>query len=295
MNIKTTLLAFAIAALVFPHASADQTDIPLPMVSQHLNIVHSVSSADKTNEFYGDILGLKRIPDLDFPGDTFMIRYMGGTTEVKFIVYGREMQKKPGGIDTAIGIRWTTYNIPSNKKSAIVNGLKEKGYPILESNDSRGDVIATRDHDDNQVEIHFRGPNTPASEFKKFEIGLTVSSLEKSQEWLGRVMKYAANETITLKDGSKEPSFQAGDTRLKLRSFEKELPTYAVGPSSGFGLNLVQHIVRSVPESRELIVERGGSIHTEPFPLGKMATIMFANDDDGILYEFAGPAIRAEK
>jgi catechol 2,3-dioxygenase-like lactoylglutathione lyase family enzyme len=292
MKIKSVILAVAFTIFVLPNTFADKTDIPFPMAGQHLNIVHSVSDADKTNEFYGDILGLKRIPDLDFPGDTYMIRYMGGTTEVKFIVYGRDLQKKPGGIDTAIGIRWTTYNFPSSKKPAILKGLKEKGYPILESNDPRDDVIATRDHDDNHVEIRFLGSDTPESEFKQFEIGLTVSSLEKSQEWLGRVMKYTRNKSITLKDGSKEASFQAGDTRLKLRSFDKELPTYAVGPSAGFGLNLVQHLVRSVPDVRKLIVDRGGNIHTEPFPLGKMATIMFANDEDGILYEFAGPAIR---
>jgi len=295
MKTKLTLLFLAMAAMVSPNAIAAKSDIPLPMAGQHLNIVHSVSDADKTIEFYGDILGLKRIPDLNFPGDMYMIRYLGGTTEVKFIVTGDDLQKHPGGIDNSLGIRWTTYNLTGDKKIGIVNGLKKNGYPILESNDSRGDVIATRDFDDNHVEIRFLGPDEYAAVHKQFEIGLTVSSLEKSEEFINRVLQYAPSETITLKDGSKEISFQCGDTRLKMRSFDNELTAYSHSPFEGIGLNLVQHLVRSVEDVRELFLERGGEIHTEPFPLGKMATIMFMNDHDGILYEFAGPQLRPKK
>jgi predicted enzyme related to lactoylglutathione lyase len=55
------------------------------------------------------------------------------------------------------------------------------------------------------------------------------------------------------------------------------------------GMNLIQFIVPSVEAVREEILARGGKIHTEPFPLGTLATIMFVEGPDGILFEFAGP------
>ncbi|PCJ58736.1 MAG: hypothetical protein COA73_09685 [Candidatus Hydrogenedentota bacterium] len=293
-----TAMMILIGAVVFATstlARAGENDIPLPMVYQHLNMVYSVSDADKANEFYGDLLGLARIRDLNFPGKTYMIRYMGGTTEVKLIVTGEDLPSHPGGIDTALGVRWVTFNMPAEKKDSVVSKLKKYGYPILPSNDSRGDAIATRDGDDNHVEIIFH-KGVPSDALKKqFEIGLTVSDLEESRTFISTVLGYKENEPLTLKDGQIEISFQAGDTRLKLRSFDKELTSVTAPPFEEFGLNLVQHIVRDVPAVRELFIQRGGNIHTEPFQLGKLATIMFMDGPDGILYEFAGPPIAAKK
>jgi predicted enzyme related to lactoylglutathione lyase len=55
------------------------------------------------------------------------------------------------------------------------------------------------------------------------------------------------------------------------------------------GMNLIQFIVPDVDAVRAEVVARGGKIHTEPFPLGQIATIMFVEGPDGILFEFAGP------
>jgi len=295
-HLRIAMMALLGAAVFAPSsAHAGENDIPLPMVYQHLNIVYSVSDADKANEFYGDILKLNRIRDLNFPGETYMIRYMAGTTEVKLIVTGEDLPSHPGGIDTALGIRWVTFNMPAGKKDAIVAGLKKHGYPLLKSNDPRGDAIATRDGDGNHVEIIFH-EGIPSDALKKqFEIGLTVSDLDAYRAFIKQVLGYRENEPLTLKDGEIEYSFQAGDTRLKLRSFDKELTTVSAPPFEEFGLNLVQHIVSDVPAVRELFIQRGGHIHTEPFQLGKLATIMFIDSPDGILYEFAGPPIVAKK
>ena len=54
-------------------------------------------------------------------------------------------------------------------------------------------------------------------------------------------------------------------------------------------MSLVQFLVPDVASVRETIVARGGKIHTEPIALGKLATIMFVEGPDGILFEFAGP------
>jgi len=63
------------------------------------------------------------------------------------------------------------------------------------------------------------------------------------------------------------------------------------GPFDRKGMNLVQFLVPDVDAVRATVLERGGHIHTEPFALGKLATIMFVDGPDGILFEFAGPML----
>ena len=120
MTVFTNLYGKSMAALVAacaffatPGASADTSDeLPFAMPGAHLNLVLSVTDADKTHDFYGTILGLKRIPNIDFPGDAYMIRYMGGDTEIKFIVTGADLPKHEGGARTARGIRLMALFLP---------------------------------------------------------------------------------------------------------------------------------------------------------------------------------------
>ena len=67
------------------------------------------------------------------------------------------------------------------------------------------------------------------------------------------------------------------------------------GPFDKIGMNLVQFLVPDVDAVRKTVLERGGKIHTEPFALGKLATIMFVEGPDGILFEFAGPLLERFK
>ena len=107
---------------------ADVDDLPFGMTTSHLNLVFAVSDADKTTEFYGDILGLKRIPDLKFPEGRYMIRYLGGESEIKFIVNNVELPKFKGGTRTARGIRLLALFIPDTEKDGIMKRLKANGH-----------------------------------------------------------------------------------------------------------------------------------------------------------------------
>ena len=78
MNYSLLIASILLAIIVSPlHAENESVELPFRMRTNHLNIVLSVADPDKTHEFYGYALGLKRIPDLNFPGKTFMIRSSG--------------------------------------------------------------------------------------------------------------------------------------------------------------------------------------------------------------------------
>jgi predicted enzyme related to lactoylglutathione lyase len=55
---------------------------------------------------------------------------------------------------------------------------------------------------------------------------------------------------------------------------------------------MVQFVVSDVKAARDIIVARGGKIHTEPYVLGDLAIVMFVEGPDGILVEFGASLVK---
>jgi|TARA_Y100000310_G_scaffold140345_2_gene139742 catechol 2,3-dioxygenase-like lactoylglutathione lyase family enzyme len=266
------------------------------MQTNHLNIVLSATDVEKTHEFYGEILGLQRMPDIPFPDGGSMVRYLGGDTEIKFLFRGNDLPVLKGGATAARGIRLMAVLLPIAKKDAVVKGLKTHAYAVPTFTKGTGfEYGMAYDHDGNQVEVVFLAGGVPESAFKQFQIGLTVGDTDAMNSFLREVMGYEELEPAPIGGGAIKYSYKVGNSTVKFWSFGDELPIHVGSPSDIVGMTLVQHIVPDVDAVRKTIVQRGGKIHTEPFPLGKMATIMFVEGPDGILFEFAGPLLERFK
>lgn len=285
---------FALGALIMSSmgsAVADEGALPFGMLSPHLNLVFSVTDADAVHKLYGESIGLKRIPDLDFPGDQFMIRYLGGESEIKFIVTGEDLPKFEGGSRTARGIRLLALLFPVAEQAAMKARFETTGLAWPEFTEGSRPEYSyeygmTFDGDGNQVELVFLGDTAPADKFKQAQIGLAVSNLAAMDTFLKDILGLTP-EVID------QPihRYGLGVSQVKFWEVDSNLPAWNGSPMEKIGMNLVQFIVPDVDAVRATVLERGGTIHTEPFALGKMATIMFVEGPDGILFEFAGPLL----
>ena len=146
------------------------------------------------------------------------------------------------------------------------------------------------DGDGNQVEIVFLGDGAPAAKFKQIQIGLNVSDQSEMDGFLRDVLGFKAQVT----EGGIH-RFGMGVSQLKYWKGNTDVPKLEGNPMNKLGMNLVQFLVADVDAVRTAVLERGGKIHTEPFPLGKLATIMFVEGPDGIVFEFAGPLLERFK
>lgn len=286
------LATLALILSVSFSAKADPNDLPFGMSTSHLNIVFSVSDAEATHEFYGKILGLKRIADIPFPGDMYMIRYLGGESEVKFIVTNQQLPKMEGGTRTARGIRLMALFLKDTEKAGIVDRLKASGREVPEftkgSNYEYGMVF---DNDGNQVELVFFDDTVSEDKLKGMQIGLSVSDQKAMNEFLSNILGLKKRNQVTLSNGVVVDYYAMGYSDVKFWQVDAELPVWVGAPFEKTGMNLVQFLVPDVDAVRATVLERGGTIHTEPFALGKLATIMFVEGPDGILFEFAGPLL----
>jgi len=282
-----TSLCLALAAPAF----AEGEKLPVGQSVDHLNLVFSVSNAEQVNTFYGGILGLQRIADLKFPDNVYMIRYMGGKTEIKFIVTGKPLPKMGGGTGKARGIRLMALMLPMAQQAGILERAHNAGLkdPIFtkQTNKDLGynyQYGMMFDYDGNQVELVFLDEKAPAEKFDQVQIGCTVSDLAAMDKFVGEVFgakPYVTSEAIH--------RYTVGKSQIKFWQAKEELPVWVGSPFEKIGMNLIQSIVPDVDAVREEILKRGGKIHTEPFALGTLATIMFVEGPDGILFEFAGP------
>ncbi len=294
MPLVLTLIAAAIAA-VAPSAHAEEPQMPFNMLANHLNLVLSVSSPEKTHEFYGEILGLKRIPDIVFPGEIHMIRYLGGESEIKFVVTNQDLPKPEGGAGNGRGIRLMAILFPDSERAGILKRLEERGHPEPKFTEGNGFRYGMAyDHDGNQVEIVFIDEGTEGT-FKGFQIGLTVSDPAAMNAFLTDTLGLSRSTEAPPGDTKAIHRYQVGRSVIKFWTQGEDLPAYVGTPSEIIGMNLVQFLVPDVAAIHKTIVKAGAKIHTGPIALGNVATVMFVEGPDGILFEFAGPVQKALK
>ncbi|MCX2980449.1 hypothetical protein EYC98_06125 [Halieaceae bacterium IMCC14734] len=290
-EVSRTLLVLGFLAGASSGFSSDRP-LPFGSLEDHLNLVYSVSDIGATERFYGEILGLERIQDVDLPGDLYMLRYLGGESELKFIAGGQERPRMDGGMRNARGIRLLALLLPAEERAGIVERMQAAGITVPEFTDGTMGAVSfssgiTQDYDGNQVEIVFLSANVPKLAFDQVQIGLGVSDMAAMGEFLQQVLAFEPVET----EGAMH-RYEMGKTQIKLWQVPDSKPAWVGRPHEMLGIAMVQFVVSDVHAARDIIVERGGKIHTEPYVLGDMATIMFAEGPDGILFEFGAVLVK---
>ena len=294
MSVCGVTLSALLGCLVAPgDVRAADSRMPFGMSIDHLNLVISASDIEAVTDFYGEALGLEQLATWKMPSGSTMLRFLAGESEIKFIVSGNELPSFEGGAADARGIRLLALLLPSSQRSGIETRFEKHGYGAVKYTERETYTFGMAyDPDGNQVEIVFLDDSLPAQTFKQAQIGLTVSDAGAMNSFLADVIgleKVSAQKSPS--SGAVIHRYAMGVSQIKFWEGRDGLPTHVGGPSEIVGMSLLQFLVPDVDAVREAVLERGGSIHTEPYALGKSTTIMFVEGPDGILFEFAGPLL----
>jgi catechol 2,3-dioxygenase-like lactoylglutathione lyase family enzyme len=278
------LLCCALAgpALAQERADRDATVAPLIYLPAMFVFRRHVAEQERMLEFYGDALGFQKLPSL---GDGEIARVKIGATEFKMAPRSRPSLQRPGiddrqlkgGVQAATGFRLAGFFFPD--EAALVARFKQRGFPVPEFRSLPGSanrVALTTDPDGEAVALTIV-PNAPAATYEQFEIGLTVSSIDKSRAFYGGFM--GLEELAPVEDsvfGTTKYSFRNGSTIVSLRSFGANLPA---DRASGY----IQLLVTDVERVQELAKERGVTID-RPLnrPRDAPLRIVWLDDPDGV-------------
>jgi catechol 2,3-dioxygenase-like lactoylglutathione lyase family enzyme len=291
----TRLLAPAVLSLIVGGATvpaAEDVQIPKLLFQPSVNLVLSVGDVAKSKEFYGDVLGLKPMANLNLPGGFTMTRYQVGTTEIKFLHNPATQKTETGRLDAAIGIRRLTLFLPDQR------GLSERfaahGLPAprfaAEPGDRGWPQAVVADPDGSEIALVVPPKDAGASVFDRIELRLTVSDLEKSRRFYRDFVGFAETQRDdpAASAGGKLFEYAHGNTVIQIASFGKDLPVHTGRWEEARGIRYIQYIVRDLDAVNRFAVASGVTIAEPIFPLGKLARIMFVADPDGVINEFVG-------
>jgi len=286
-------ITFVFFVIIFQTISASRANsIPFGLVDDHLNLVISASDEAKTINFYGQVLGLKRISDIELPEKRKMIRYIAGESELKFIIRNKDSSIIDSNFSNEIGIRQLTLFIPIDRKKEIIDKILKNNIKSPKFIDSKiGSIHISKtllnDFDGNLVELVFLSNELNNYNFNTSEFQLNVTDAKITGNFLSNILgfKYIKNE-------EEQDIFKIGKTLVKLIEVKDSSKKRVGLPGQIEGYSLVQFVVNDVIISRDQILKNGGKIHTEPYNIGDLAIIMFIESPDGILFEFGAALVK---
>ena len=286
-------IIFVFFVLIFQTISASRANsIPFGLVDDHLNLVISASDEAKTINFYGQVLGLKRISDIELPEKRKMIRYIAGESELKFIIRNKDSSLKESNFNNEIGIQQLTLFIPIDRKKEIIDKILKNNIKLpkfINSKIGSIDISKTliNDFDGNKIELVFLTDELDNYNFNTSGFQLNVTNAKITGSFLRNILgfKYIKNE-------ENQDIFKIGKTLVNLNEVKGSSKKRVGLPGEIEGYSLVQFVVNDVIASRNQILMNGGKIHTEPYKIGDLAIIMFIESPDGILFEFGAALVK---
>jgi catechol 2,3-dioxygenase-like lactoylglutathione lyase family enzyme len=270
----------ALATVVFADERADTTVAPLlSLPTMHVFRRHAVEP-EQMFEFYGDVLGFERIPNIGAVG-----RLQTGGSEFKLQRRSADAPYLPGGPQGATGFRLVGFYFED--EAALVARFEQHGYPVPEFRSARGSatrVALTADPDGQPVELIIV-PDASAATLQQIEIGLTVTDIERSRAFYREFV--GLEELAPIEDpilGTTKYPFRHGSTLITLRSFGGALPA---DTSSG----LIQYVVSNIERVDALAKERGVTIERPlTAPVDAPLRTLWIGDPDGITNYFTETA-----
>jgi catechol 2,3-dioxygenase-like lactoylglutathione lyase family enzyme len=294
-RLKQRFGALVIAVSLVPCASFSQqvSTMPFEMAKQGLDVGVVVGDLEKSRKFYGDALGFKTLPELPFelPGGGQMIRFQAGATVIKLRTYPITPPATPTGVYAANGIRLLTLFVQDPEGVAqrlTALGFTPPQYGAEQPGGFRFGFV--QDPEGNQLEV-VTFANPPPGIYDRFQIGLTVSNVDKAREFYGKTLGLAERPPVqlppTIAADTMQYSFVAGLSTIKFSSPKTTRPTQTGPINAATGIRYITFIVKDVDSTYQEIKSRGVPVLVEPRNLGTAARIMLITDPDGNVIEFA--------
>jgi predicted enzyme related to lactoylglutathione lyase len=280
---KAFLLACTLALVALPAGAQSGEAVSLASLSTQpsMNVFRrfAVEPAQMAS-FYSEVLGLKQLPSLNMPGGGQMMLFEIGSGQVKLQFTAAAGEYTTGPVRDVTGLRVFTFFYPD--EAAVTARFVQHGYSAPAFRPGRGNkrVAMVLDPANQWVELVV-APGAQPEVYQSYEVGLTVSDLEKSRafyrDFVG-LMELPPVEDELL--GTTRYPYRHGTTTVNVWTFGKGLP--ANTRSAG-----IQYVVSDVEAVDTKAKAQGVKVDT---PLGNFSAglrTIWLSDPDGVTNYFA--------
>ncbi len=276
--------------LVAPAAMRAQDKAPTPQIkstaeimTQPMNVFRRFSGEGKPiYDFYGKIIGLKRLETYNLGGNTSVDRFQIGPTLLKFSTFVANRKYQQCAVPEATGLRLLTFFFPD--RAPVEERFRANGLSVPEFKPIPGSKRVSalvQDPAGQWVEIVV-APDEPASTYDQIEIGLVVSNLDVSRKFY---RDFIGLEELPPVDDpvfkTKKYPYRRGAVVVTLRCFGK--PGSADTGSGG-----IQYVASDVQAVQDLANARQVKVDQPVNTLrGFSLRFVWLDDPDGITNYFA--------
>jgi catechol 2,3-dioxygenase-like lactoylglutathione lyase family enzyme len=280
---KSCVLAFLLALAAAPAGAQSGHGASLASLSTQpsMNVFRRFAiDPAKMASFYSEALGLKQLPSLNMPGGGQMMLFEIGSGQVKLQFTAAAGEYKTGPVRDVTGLRVFTFFYPD--EAAVTARFVQHGYPAPAFRQGLRNrrVAMVLDPANQWVELVI-APGASPEVYQSFEVGLTVSDLEKSRAFYRDFV--GLEELPPVEDallGTTRYPYRHGTTTVNVWTFGKGLP--ANTRSAG-----IQYVVSDVEAVDTKAKAQSVKIDT---PLGNFSAglrTIWLSDPDGITNYFA--------
>ena len=280
---KAFVLACLLAVVAVPARAQSGESVSLASLSTQpsMNVFRRFAvEPAKMASFYADVLGLKQLPSLNMPGGGQMMLFEIGSGQVKLQFTAAAGEYKTGPVREVTGLRVFTFFYPED--AAVTARFVQHGYPAPSFRPGRGNkrVAMVLDPANQWVELVV-APGASPEVYQSYEVGLTVSDLEKSRAFYRSFV--GLTELPPVEDellGTTRYPYRHGTTTVNVWTFGKGLP--ANTRSAG-----IQYVVSDVEAVDAKAKAQNVKIDT---PLGNFSAglrTIWLSDPDGVTNYFA--------
>jgi hypothetical protein len=283
--VPVIFLFFAVSSAVLAQDQAQTPQIKstAEIMTQPMNVFRRFSGEGKPiYDFYGKVIGLKRLETYNLGGNTSVDRFQIGPTLLKFSTFVANRKYQQCAVPEATGLRLLTFFFPAQapvEERFRANSLQVPEFKPIPG--SRRTSALVQDPAGQWVEIVI-APNEPASVYEGIEIGLVVSDLEVSRkfyrDFIGLEELPAVEDPIL---HTKKYPYKRGAVIVTLRCFGKPVP-------ADTGSGGIQYVVSNVQSVQDLAKAKQVKIDQPVNALpGFGLRFVWLDDPDGITNYYA--------
>ena len=220
-----------------------------------LDITVVTNDGSKTNEFWGDIVGLKAIATVTSPAGARHTRYQAGTAVLDVAVPATPVAKYNEEIDGAIGIRGLALHL--SDATAFLRNAARHGFPEPKLANSKGDIKLYRmkDPDGNFVELIFN-PDAPADWANQMAVILMVADEAKSKEFYGKTLGLRETPPHGRPETGLLYAYASGGSTILVKAARKDAPNRAGNPAAAVGLRAMTFTVDDLSATERFLSGR---------------------------------------
>ena len=274
---------------LLPAFAATDSGKGIELTKPSLDVTIVTNDGAKADEFYGEVLGLKKLgPTAKLADGGRITQYRTASATIRIIVPPKPAAQFTEAMDKAAGIRGLAFMLPDADQFTKNLASHGRPEPTFLPAKNGGKLARILDPDGNWLELIFPPPNVPdPSRLNYMAIILMTTDEAKSRDFYGKVLGLEEAAPHGKPETGLLYAYSSGQSQILVKGIASNAPNRAGKLTDAVGIRGITFYVNDVDAVERMFRERSVKISVPPFDHPGSIRMMFAADPDGNFLQFA--------